>query len=135
MTPCWCAASSASAICFAIGSASSIGIAARNALGQIVALDQLHHQRANTAGFFEAVNVGDIRMVQGRERLCFAGEPGQSVGVAGEQVRQDFKGDVTIQFRVAGAVDQTHPALADLASDFIDAEPGAGCECHVLWII
>ena len=102
---------------------------------QIVALDQLHHQRANTARFFEAVNVRDIRMVQGRERLGFAGEPGQSVGVAGECVWQDFEGDVTIQLRVARAVDHPHPALADLRDDFIDAEAGAGCESHVLWII
>jgi hypothetical protein len=60
---------------------------APNALRQIVALDQFHHQRANAARFFEAVNVRDIRMVQGGERLCFAGEPGQSVGVACKGVR------------------------------------------------
>ena len=57
---------------------------ASDALRQIIALDQFHHQRANTAGFFEAVDVRDIRMVQGGERLCFAVEPGQSVGVAGK---------------------------------------------------
>ena len=46
MMPCSCAASSASAICFAIGSASSSGIgAARDALRQVVALDQFHHER------------------------------------------------------------------------------------------
>ena len=44
--PCSCAASSASAICRAIGSASSSGIgAARDALREVVALDELHHQR------------------------------------------------------------------------------------------
>ena len=102
---------------------------ARNALRQIVALDQFHHQRANTAGFFEAVNVRDIRMVQGRERLCFAGEPGQPVGVAGECVRQDFERDVTIQFRVAGAVDQPHPALADVAQRF--RRRRVGCRVRV----
>ena len=57
MIPCSCAASSASAICFAIGSASSSGIAsARNALRQVVALDEFHHEGAHTAGFFEAVD-------------------------------------------------------------------------------
>ena len=55
-----------------------------DALRQVVALDQFHDEGANSAGFFEAVNVRDVRMVQGRERLCFAGEPGQSVGVAGD---------------------------------------------------
>ena len=50
-------------------------------------------------------------------------------------VRQDFERDVTIQFRVAGAVDHPHPALADLRDDFVDAESGAGSECQALWII
>ena len=50
MMPCSCAASSASAICFAIGSASSSGIApARDPLREILALDQLHHQRLYAA--------------------------------------------------------------------------------------
>ena len=97
-----------------------------NALRQIVAFDQFHHQGANTAGLFEAVDVRDIRMVQGRERLCLAGEPGQPVGVAGECVRQDFERDVTIQFRVAGAVDQPHPTLANVGDDLVDTESGAG---------
>ena len=45
--PCSWAASSASAICLAIGSASSSGIGARgNALRQILALDELHAQSA-----------------------------------------------------------------------------------------
>ena len=45
MMPCSCAASSASAICLAIGSASSSGIApSRDALREIVALDQFHHE-------------------------------------------------------------------------------------------
>ena len=45
--PCSCAASSASAICFAIGSASSSGIAPRAIrCDEILALDQLHHERA-----------------------------------------------------------------------------------------
>ena len=45
MIPCSCAASSASAICFAIGSASSIGIAPRAMrCDEILALDQFHHE-------------------------------------------------------------------------------------------
>ena len=46
MIPCSCAASSASAICFAIGNASSSGIAPRAMrCEQILALDQFHHER------------------------------------------------------------------------------------------
>ena len=57
MMPCSCAASRASAICFAIGSASSSGIgAARNPSRQILALDQLHHEHTHIAVFFKAVH-------------------------------------------------------------------------------
>ena len=54
--PCSCAASRASAICLAIGSASSIGIAAaRDAVATDLTLHQFHHERARAAGVFEAV--------------------------------------------------------------------------------
>ena len=47
MMPCSCAASSASAICFAMGNASSSrNRATRDALREIVALDQFHHESA-----------------------------------------------------------------------------------------
>ena len=50
MMPCSCAASSASAICLAIGSASSSGIAPRAMRRrQILALDQLHHEGGDVA--------------------------------------------------------------------------------------
>ena len=46
MIPCSCAASSASAICFAMGSASSTGIGAlRDAIRERRPFDQLHHER------------------------------------------------------------------------------------------
>ena len=38
----------------------------------------------SAARLFEAVYVRDVRMVQGRERLRFAREPGESIGIARE---------------------------------------------------
>ena len=133
MMPCSCAASSASAICFAIGSASSSGIgAARDALRQVLALDEFHHERAHAAGFFEAVDVRDVRMVQRRERLRFAREPREPVGVAGDRESgRTLDRDLAIQLRVARAIDLAHPADADAGDDFIDAETGAGSEGQV----
>ena len=40
--------------------------------------------------------------------MRFAGESGHAVGVLGEDVRQDFDGDVAIQLGVGGAVDGAH---------------------------
>ena len=72
MIPRSCAASSASAICFAMGSASSRGIAPLcHALREVVALDEFHHERSDPA-FFEAVDSRDVRMVQRGEHFRFA---------------------------------------------------------------
>ena len=121
--PCSCAASSASAICFAIGNASSSGIAsARDALRQVLALDQLHHQRAHAARFLEAVDVRDVRMVQRREHLRFAREPREPFGIVGEGVRQDLERDIAIELGVASAIHLAHPAFADRRCDFVHAE-------------
>ena len=102
--------------------------AARDALRQVVALDQLHHDRAHTAAFFEAVDVRDVRVIEGRERLRFAREPREPVGVTGERVGQYLERDIAIELRIARAVDLAHPAGADAGDDFVDAEARAGSE-------
>ena len=61
--------------------------AARDSLREILALDQFHDERAHTAGFFEAVDVRDVRMVQRGERLRFACEPREPIGIVREQSR------------------------------------------------
>ena len=56
MMPCSWAASSASAICFAIGSASSMGIGPCLIRCERRPFDQLHHEGAVVAALFETVN-------------------------------------------------------------------------------
>src|SRR6202022_981606 len=80
MIPCSCAASSASAICFAIGSASAIGDrAACNALREVSALDEFHHEGGDASAFFEPIDGGDVRMIQRGERLSLALEAREAV--------------------------------------------------------
>ena len=63
--PCSCAASSASAICVAIGSASSMGMAAsRDPLGERRAFDQFHHEGVQAVGVLEAVDLRDVRVIE-----------------------------------------------------------------------
>ena len=64
-------------------------------------------------GFFEAVDGGDVRMVQRREHLRFAAEPREPIGIVGERVGQDLDRDVAIQLRVARAIDLAHAARAE----------------------
>ena len=82
MMPCSCAASSASAICFAIGSASSSGIGAvRDAVGEVGALDQFHHERVDAVRSLQAVDVRDVRMIERGEDFRFALEAREPFGI------------------------------------------------------
>jgi hypothetical protein len=111
--------------------------AARDALRQILALDEFHHEGAHAAGFLQAVNVRDVRMIEGGEGLSFACEPREAVVIVGNRFRQDFEGDIAIEFRIAGAVDLPHPSFTDLHCDVVDAEADAGSEgqlCEGLYV-
>ena len=103
---------------------------ARNALRQVLALDEFHHQRTDTVGFFETVDVRDVGMIQRGEGLRFAGEPCEPFGVAREDIGQHLDGDVAIELRVSRAIDLTHAAGAEGHEDLIRAEAGAGSKCH-----
>ena len=58
--------------------------AAPDALRQVVALGQFHHQRPHAVGGFEPVDVRDVRMIERREQLRFAREPRKPFSVVGE---------------------------------------------------
>ena len=129
MMPCSCAASSASAICFAMGKRLvERHRAARDALRQIVALDEFHHERGHAPAFFEAVDGGDVRMIQRREHFRFALKAREPIGIGRERGRQDLDRDLTFQPRVGRPIHLPHPAFADLRGDFVDAEARAGGE-------
>ena len=70
------------------------------------AFDQLHHQRA----VFDAVDGGDVGMVQRSENLSLAGEASQPLSFMGESGWQDFEGYMAFEYRVAGAIDFAHAA-------------------------
>ena len=95
---------------------------------KVLALDEFHHDRTHAATFFEAVDVRDVRVIECRERLRFACEPREPVGVAGERIGQDFHRDIAIELRIARAEYLAHPAGADAGDDFVDAEARAGSE-------
>ena len=75
--------------------------AVRDALGQRGTLDQLHDQRA----VFDAVNGGNVWVIEGGQDLGLAVEASETVGVRGEGVRQQLDGDVTAEPGVGSAPD------------------------------
>ena len=126
MIPCSCAASSASAICFAMGNASSRGIARGNALAQRGTLDHFEDEGGDSVRFFEAVDSADVGMIQRRERSRFPLKPCQAIRVAGKGVGEDLQRDVAPELRVPGATHLAHSADPDLGGDFKRAQVGTG---------
>ena len=102
--------------------------AARDPLRQIVTLDEFHDERTHPAGFFEAVDVRDVRVVQGCEGLGFAREPSKPVRIVRKRVREDLERDIAIQPGIARAIDLSHAPFADRRGDFVDAETSTGRE-------
>ena len=87
-----CAASSASAICRAMASASRDRQRGRSVepLGKRLALDELEDQRVNAVAVLEPVDGADVRMIQRREQPCFALESRAPIGIRRESVRQNL---------------------------------------------
>jgi hypothetical protein len=100
--------------------------AARDAPGEVLALDQLHDERV----LFDAVNGRDVRMIEGRERGGFALEPRPPLRVGRPCRRQDLDRDVALQARVLRAVHLAHSACPERTEDLVGAEPGTRGEAH-----
>ena len=103
---------------------------ARDEHRQVVALDELYHERAHPAGFVDAEDLRDVRVIERRERLGFAYEARQPVGVLRKRLGQHLDRDIPIERRVARAIHLAHAACADGSEDFVRAEAGTGSEGH-----
>ena len=70
------------------GIASSSGIGPRAMRSaRVLAVDELHDERRTPSGLFEAVDVGDVGMIQRGEDLRFALKARKPVGVVRERGR------------------------------------------------
>jgi hypothetical protein len=65
-------------------------------------------------------------MVQCGERLGFALEARDALGIGSNLRRQDLQRDVAIELGVARPLDVTHSARPDSCGDLVRSEPGAG---------
>ena len=101
---------------------------ARDALRQIVAFDEFHHEGGHAPAFFEAVDRGDVRMIQGSEHFRFALKTREPIGIDRERRRQDLDRDLALEFRVGRPIHLPHPAFPDRRGDVVDAEARAGSQ-------
>ena len=104
--------------------------AASQAGGQRLTLDELHHEVVGVAVLADVEELGDMRMVEGRNRLGFDAEAGAQVRAIAPAMRDDFDRDGAPEARVDGAVYLAHAAVADPGDDFMRSEPGSCREHH-----
>jgi peroxiredoxin len=95
---------------------------------------QFHHQRADSAIFFEPVDRRNIRMIERCQHLRLALQSRQSIGVVEERRGKRLDGDVAIQSRIARAIDFAHAAGAQRSGDLIGAESSSNRESHIAYL-
>jgi len=96
--------------------------AALQSLGQVFPFDQLENQERFVVRFVQAVDRGDVRVIERREHLRFTLEPGESLRVCCHVGGQDLDRDVAPELLVARAIDLAHSALAEFGDDLVGAE-------------
>ena len=67
--------------------------------------DQLQDERPRPLGLLDAVDGGDVRVVEAGEDLRLPLEPGETLRIAGEGVRQDLQRDLAVELGVGGLPD------------------------------
>ena len=100
----------------------------RDALRERLAFGEFQHQRAYAAAFLDAVNGGDVWMLERGKRLRLALKPGETFGIRCEGVRQKFQCDIALEPRVARTVDLSHAPGSKSGNDLIRSYTDAWTE-------
>ena len=103
---------------------------ARDPLREILAVDELEHERGNAARLFEPVDVGDVRMIERRQHLRFAAEPRETIRIIGNGWQQHLDRDVAIQLGIARAKYFAHSTRAERRDDVVGSETGSDKQWH-----
>jgi hypothetical protein len=99
---------------------------AGEAIGKCRSLDELHHDGLDTGGDFEAVNRGDVRMVQCGKQSSLSSEACDAIRIVGESRRQHLDGNLAMQSGIERAIDFPHAAGIERAQDAIRSQLGPG---------
>jgi hypothetical protein len=91
-----------------------------------LAFEQLENEVGHSVALLEAVNRGDVRMVDRGQDLGLALEPGEQLRIGGRLAEQHLDGHLSTQLGVAGTIDPAHAARTEQADDLVLAQCGAG---------
>ena len=112
------AAASASAASAAYRSASSTGRPPwRDPAVERLAVDLFHRDEVEAVRRADVVDRDDVRVVQRGSRLRLPDEATSAFRVRDRSRRKELDGDGAIEPRVNGAIDDAHPAFAELVDD------------------
>jgi hypothetical protein len=100
------------------------------ARGEIVAVDELQHEKRLAFRLLEAVDGADVGVVERRQQLRLAAEPRQAFRVLRDRRRQHLDGNLAIQAGVAGAIHRAHAAFADCGDELVRAETISRSQDH-----
>ena len=98
---------------------------ALHALCQREAFDELEDERLAALDVLDAVNAGDVSMIERRKDPGFTLEPAQAVLIERERRREDLDRDVTLEPRIVRPVDFAHPAGAQPADHLVGSDAAA----------
>ena len=87
--------------------------AARDALAEVLALDELHGHEVDAVGIADLVDRDDVRVVERRRRARLALETAHALLVLGEAHRQQFQRRLAVQRDVLGEINLAHATRAD----------------------
>ena len=105
-------------------------------LGQRLALDQFHDQRGAARALFDAVNRGDVGVIQRRQAPRLPFEPRQSIGVSSHGVRQNLDGNVAAEPRIPRPIDLAHASGTEGPDNLIRSDARADRQGHAAgWIL
>jgi len=104
--------------------------AALQTLGEIRAVDQLHDDEVGLPGVLDAVDGGDVALVQRRQQLGFAFEAAQPLGILRQLGREQLDRHLAIELAVDRLPHHAHPALADLLDESVVQKGLSGLDGH-----
>src|SRR5262245_13509844 len=100
----------------------------REAFGQRQTIDELEDERRDVTALLYSIDGADVGMIQRGERPRLLLETGASLGVVGDEVGEDFDGDLTPELRVVRTVHLTHSAGTEQGLDTERPQLAAGRE-------
>ena len=100
------------------------------ALGEVLAFDELEDEKGLAVGLLEPVDRCDVRMVEGGEEVGLALEAGEALGVARDLGRENLDRHLPAELGVGGPVDLSHPPGSEGSQDLVETEACSRRQCH-----